>query len=213
MKHISRLIIFLLFLVAIQVYAALPANEIPMYGNINKTEEMKKADAAFVAEIKKAGYTLESGAKAAIKRGWDYFEKRDFGGAMKRFNQAWMLDPENGDVYHGFALVVHQRDNALSDAEKYFRMALSKSKVSVNAYVDYGRFLWLQNRYDESLTQLRKAIAISPKAYNAYSNMSFVYYKKGDYVQACKWAKAAKTNNDQLEPGYMEEMCRRAGVK
>ena len=186
--------------VVIQAYAALPANEVPMYGNINKTEEMKKADAALIAEVKKAGYTQESGAKVAVQKGWAYHDKGDLGGAMRRFNQAWILDPENGDVYHGFAIIVHQRDKAISEAEKYFRMALSKSRVSVNAYVDYGRFLWLQNRYDESLTQLTKAIKISPKAYNACSNISFVYYKKGDFVQACKWAKDAKTNNDQLEP-------------
>lgn len=191
----------------------LPINEIPMYGNMNKTEEMKKADAVLIAEVQKAGYSREAGAKAAVQRGWTSFDKGDLGGAMRRFNQAWLLDPENGDIYHGFAVVVHRRDKSLSEAEKYFHLALSKPKVGANAYVDYGRFLWLQNRYDESLAQLNKAIKISPTAYNAYSNISFVYYKKGDFVQACKWAKDAKTNNDQLEPGYLEEMCHRAGAK
>jgi Tfp pilus assembly protein PilF len=185
-------------------------NEMPMYGGINKNEKMKKADADLIAAIEKAGYSRQSGSQDAVRKGWLYFEKGDLSTAMKRFNQAWLLDPENGDVYHGFALIVHQRDNAISEAEKYFKMALSKSRVSVNAYVDYGRFLWAQNRYDESLIQLDKAIEISPKVYNARSNISFVYFKKGDFIQACKWAKAAKDNNDQLESGYLEAMCRRA---
>jgi Tfp pilus assembly protein PilF len=185
-------------------------NEMPMYGGINKNEKMKKADADLIATIEKQGYSRQSGSQDAVSKGWFYFEKGDLSTAMKRFNQAWLLDPENGDVYHGFAVIVHKRDNAISEAEKYFKMALSKSRVSVNAYVDYGRFLWVQNRYDESLIQLDKAIKISPKAYNARSNISFVYYKKGDFIQACKWAKAAKDNNDQLESGYLEAMCRRA---
>jgi Tfp pilus assembly protein PilF len=191
--------------------AALPINELPMYGEVAKTEQQKKADDAFIIDIEQKGYSRESGSRAVLQKGWEAFGKRDYGTAMKRFNQAWLLDPDNGDVYHGFAVVVHQRDNASSEAEKFFRMALSKRRVGGNAYVDYGRFLWLQARYDESLVQLSKALEKSPKGYNAYSNISFVYYKKGDFVQACKWAKAARENNNYLEPGYLEDMCRRAG--
>jgi len=211
MKLIRCLLsLLIVFLITVDVLA-LPPNEIPMYGGINKTEEMKKADADLIAGVEKAGYSRQSAAQEAVRKAWIYFEKGDFLTAMKRFNQAWLLDPENGDVYHGFALIVHQRDNAISEAEKYFHMALSKSRVSVNAYVDYGRFLWLQKRYDESLTQLNKALEISPKAYNARAHISFVYYKKGDFVQACKWGKAARANNDQLETGYLENVCSQAG--
>jgi Tfp pilus assembly protein PilF len=215
MKVIVQLSALLLFIITapLDVYSARQVNEVPMYGGIVKTEEMKKADDAFVTKMQQAGYSRENGAKVLVQKGWAAFDKGDLNGAVRRFNQAWLLDPENGDIYHGFAVVVHRRDNALSEAEKYFRTALSKSRVHVNAYVDYGRFLWLQTRYDESLVQLNKAIKISPKAYNAYSNISFVYYKKGDFPQACKWAKDAKANNDQWEQGYLEEMCRRAGVK
>ena len=213
MNYIRCTIILILCFTAIKVYAALPINEMPMYGGIKKTDEMKRADAAFIARVEKTGYSKESGAEAAVEKAWDFFGKRDFSNAMKRFNQAWLLDPQNGDVYHGFALVVYQRDNDFLEAERLFRLALSKPKVRVNAYVDYGRFLWLQSRYDESLVQLNRAIEVSPKANNAYSNISFVYYKRRDFPQACKWAKAAKDNNDQLEPGYLEEMCRRADGK
>jgi Tfp pilus assembly protein PilF len=205
------LIVFLLLTCPVVLYAAPPINEQPMYGGVIKTEQQKKSDEAFIAEIEQKGYSREVGSRTVVQKGWEAVGKHDYGIAMRRFNQAWLLDPENGDAYHGFAVVVHQRDNSLTEAEKYFRMALSKSKVGANAYVDYGRLLWLQGRYDESLAQLSRALEKSPKGYNAYSNMSFVYYKKGDFDQACKWAKAARENNDQLEPGYLEDMCRRAG--
>jgi Tfp pilus assembly protein PilF len=214
MTYFTRVLIVLFLVIGTTaLYADLQTNEMPMYGGVRKTEQQKKADDVFIADILKAGYSRESGSRAVVQRGWAAFEKHDYRTAMNRFNQAWLLDPENGDVYHGFALVVHQRDNSFSEAEKYLRMALSKPKVGTNAFVDYGRFLWLQKRYDESLVQLRKALEKSPKAYNASSNISFVYYKKGDFVQACRWAKIAKENNDQLEPGYLEDMCRRASGK
>jgi len=212
MKLIRCLLSLLfVFLITVDVIALSP-NEIAMYGGINKTEEMKKADADLIAAIEKAGYSRQSAAQDAVRKAWVYFEKDDLSAAMKRFNQAWLLDPENGDVYHGFALIVLKRDKATSEAEKYFHIALSKSRVNVNAYVDYGRFLYIQNRYDESLIQLNKAIEISPKAYNARAHISFVYCKKGDFKQACKWGKAARANNDQLETGYLENMCSQAGA-
>jgi hypothetical protein len=39
--------------------------------------------------------------------------------------------------------------------------------------------------------------------------MSFVFYKKGDFKKACEWAKGAEANKDQLEPGFLDAMCKR----
>ena len=190
---------------------ALPPNQLPMYGGVKKTDEMKKADAALIAAIEKEGLSKEEGARRIVRAAWGYFAKRDLATAMMRFNQAWLLDGESGDPYHGFALVSSIRGAAPADVETLFRTAISKNKVAVNAFVDYGRFLWLQKRLDESMAQLREALARSNTAFNARSNMAFVYYMKGDVANACEWARAARENKDQLEPGFLEDMCSKAG--
>ena len=128
-----------------------------------------------------------------------------------RFNQAWLLDPENGNIYHGFAVVTAVRGGTPSEVEKLFLLALSKPKVDSVAFVDYGRFLWTQKQYEKSLVQLNKALERSSTARNARSNISMVYYLKGDFSNACEWAKAAQKNGDVLESGFLEDMCRRAG--
>jgi Tfp pilus assembly protein PilF len=212
MNYITRILAIILLIISTSTLnAASSINEMPMYGGGNKAVQLKKADEAFITDMMKAGYSRESGSQVTVQKGWDAFEKQNYAIAMKRFNQAWLLDPENGDVYHGFALVVYERDKSPSEAEKYFIMAFTKAKVNANAYVDYGRFLMLQKRYDESLIQLQKAFEKSPKAHNVCANMSFVFYKMNDFVQSCKWAKAAKLNNDLLESSYLEEICHRAG--
>lgn len=193
--------------------ASLPINERPMFGGINKTDEMKKSDEAFLLSIEKAGYTRENGAKEVVKAGFQYSKKGDLTSAIKRFNQAWLLDPENGDVYSGFAIITAKRNGSPTEIEKYFSMATSKPKVTEDAYVDYGRFLWSQNRLDESLIKLQKALEISSKAYNARANISFVFFKKSDFIKACEWANDAKNNGDQLEPGYLEDICKRAAMR
>ncbi len=190
---------------------SLPINQLPMYGEREKTVEMKSADAAFVASIEKQGLSRQEAAKRAVQSGWLYWAKRDFATAMSRFNQAWLLDPENGNAYHGFALVTSVRGGTPSEVERLFQLAVSKAKVDPVAFVDYGRSLWTQKQLEKSLVQLNKALQLSPTARNARSNISFVHYLKGDSGKACAWAKDAQKNGDELEKGFLEDMCHRAG--
>lgn len=190
---------------------SLPINLLPMFGESKKTEAMKRIDAAFIASIEKLGLSREEGARQALQSGWSSWAKRDIATAVLRFNQAWLLDPENGDAYHGFALVTSVREGSPSEVERFFQLAVSKSKVSPVAFVDYGRFLWTQKQLDSSLVQLNKALQLSSTAFNARSNISFVHFLKGDFGSACNWAKDAQKNGDELEKGYLEDMCRRAG--
>jgi Tfp pilus assembly protein PilF len=189
----------------------LPINQLPMYGERPKTTEMKNADAAFIASVEKQGLSRQEAAKQAARSGWASWAKRDPATAMSRFNQAWLLDPENGNAYHGFAVLTSVRGGAPSEVERLFGLATSKPTVDAEAFVDYGRFLWTQKQLDKSLVQLNKALQLSSVARNARSNIAFVHYLKGDAGNACKWARDAQKNGDELEKGFVEDMCRRAG--
>jgi len=186
---------------------SLPINQIPMYGEREKSDLMKQADAALIAAIKLQGLSKEDGAKQLVRSAWSYWAKKDYATAIKRFNQAWLLDPENGDAYHGFALITSVHDGSPDEVERFFKLAVSKTTVYANAFVDYGRFLWTQKRFEQSLVQLNKALQMSSTARNARSNISFVYYLKSDFGNACIWAKDAEKNGDELEQGYLQDMC------
>ncbi|MES2247075.1 MAG: hypothetical protein V4645_07330 [Pseudomonadota bacterium] len=201
----------LLLTAAVASADPLPINQLPMYGDRAKTEAMKNADADFIASMEKQGLSRAEGARQAIQRGWTAWGKRDLTTAMARFNQAWLLDPENGNAYHGFALVMAVRGDASSDLERFFRLATSKPVVDAEAFVDYGHFLWQEKRLDESQVQLNKALQVSATARNARANMAFVYYLKNEFAPACTWARDAKANGDRLERGFLDEMCMRAG--
>lgn len=189
----------------------LPINQLPMYGGRAKTDEMKSADADFIASMEKRGLSRAEGARQMLGRGWAAWSRKDMTTAMARFNQAWLLDPENGNVYHGFALITAERDGTTSEVERFFRLATSRPKVDAEAFVDYGKFLWMVKRLDESRVELNKALRVSAMARNARSNMAFTYYLKNDFANACTWAREARINGDELEKGFLEEMCSRDG--
>lgn len=210
MKRLQALAASLLLATATAFADPLPINQLPMYGGRAKTEATQKADADFIASMEKQGLARTEGAKQMLKQGWAAWGKRDMTTAMARFNQAWLLDPENGNAYHGFALVLALRDGTPSDIERMFRLATSKPTVDAEAFVDYGHFLMGQKRLDASMVQLVQALRISPTVRNARANMAFVHYLKNDFANACAWARKAESNRDPLEPGFLEEMCMRA---
>lgn len=189
----------------------LPLNQLPMYGRQEKNEAMKAADAAFLAEVERQGLTRQEAAKQMVQRGWRYWRQKDLATAMQRFNQAWLLDPENGNAYHGFAVITADRRAAPAEVEALFLQAISKADVDTVAWVDYGRFLWIQQRLEESLSTLQKALSLSPTARDARSHIAFVYYLQKDYGSACRWAQQAKANGDGLENGFLEDMCTASG--
>ena len=114
-----------------------------MYGNLPKSDAMKKADEVFIAGVLQMGFTREVGSGHSMKSGWYSFRKGDHATAVKRFNQAWLLDPENGDAYYGFALITAVRDGAPSDIEKFFHMAFERAFgidfLIVRPYIRIGR--------------------------------------------------------------------------
>src|SRR5882724_2165625 len=150
----------LLVLVFVSPVAAASLNEQPMFGNQPKTPEMLAADAQFIAATEKYGYTHAQGSDKSVELGWRYFSKHDIPTAMKRFNQAWLLDPDNGDAFHGFAVLVMARDQDAAQADSLFQQGLAKPRQSPGIYLDYGRFLLTVKRPADAITPLRHAIAI-----------------------------------------------------
>jgi len=91
----------------------------PMYGGVEKTPEQKKSDEEFVNAVVNAAGSREGAAADAIVRGKDFLQKGDLEMAMRRFNQAWLLDSNNPDVYIGFGDVLTKQGNEKEAAEMY----------------------------------------------------------------------------------------------
>ena len=86
-----------------------PLNELPMYGGVQKTPEQEAADETFIqAAIKEYG-TREKASDVVVQIGWSYLYKNDLRTAIKKFNQAWLLNSDNAQAYWGFGVVAANR--------------------------------------------------------------------------------------------------------
>ena len=172
-----------------------PPNEMPMYGGVEKNAAMLKADETFIAAILAKGITRAQGSDDAVKLGWEYFRRHDIPTAMKRFNQAWLLDPGNGNAFHGFAIVLMDRDGDAARADDLFKQGIAKPRQSPGIYLDYGRFLLKTNRPADAIPQLRKALTFSDMGPDAEALLTIALFQSGDKPGAC--AEAAKVKDAQ----------------
>ena len=113
-----------------------PTNELPMYGERAKTAAQIRADKAFIKTVTKGGKSREDAAEYFAQTGWNSFYKGDQTTAIKRFNQAWLLDPNNQHALWGFAVIAGGRDQ-IEEAVRFFRMAIENGPENSSLRRDY----------------------------------------------------------------------------
>ena len=151
-----------------------------------KTPAMIEADKTFLAETEKRGYSRAQGSDMSVTLGWRYFrERHDMATAMKRFNQAWLLDPDNGDAFHGFAVLVMARDRDAGQAERLFQRGITASRQSPGIWLDYGRFLVMVKKPGEAVAPLRKALTFADMGPDAEALLTLALDQSGDHAGAC----------------------------
>jgi Flp pilus assembly protein TadD len=177
--------------------AGYPPNQQPMYGGIARSLRDGITDQAFLNSVAKMGYTRASGSDKSADLGWQYFFRPDLATAMMRFNQAWLQDPDNGDAFHGFALVILERDHDAAAADLLFRQGIAKPRQKPGIFLDYGRFLLMQKRPADAVPLLEKALSFPDMGPDAQALLALALYQSGQTVGACA---AAGNVKDGAQP-------------
>ncbi|MBT8083466.1 MAG: hypothetical protein KJO56_13660 [Gammaproteobacteria bacterium] len=116
--------------------AEYPINELPMYGLRDKTTKQKRADKKYIRDMTRGGRSREEAAEVAAKNAWHVFYSGDKAAAIRRFNQAWLLDPDNQLALWGFAVTSIDRGD-WDAALRYYRMAIESGPENPRLERDY----------------------------------------------------------------------------
>jgi len=87
-------------------------DNIPMYGQpeIKRPDFLKKADEEFIQQVATKFPDRKKASTIWWLQGEKYMSEGNLDYAMRRYNQSWLLDPENYQPYWGFARVAVVRD-------------------------------------------------------------------------------------------------------
>jgi len=179
-------------------------DQAPMYGGMDRQSvpQLKQADEQLIAGTTKEFGSRERASDAFVDQGVRYYKADNYAAAMRRFNQAWLLNPKNPDAFWGFAMVFHDEGNNC-EAKNWIDRALALNLSKPIALADAGRIYTLcavsnqsldlstKNQHFSTSEELyKKASSISPNNDYVYGSWATAYYWRGDYARA--WDAVAK---------------------
>jgi tetratricopeptide (TPR) repeat protein len=187
-------------------------NLLPKYGDLPKTEWQKEAGAKFISAMdeKYHGDRNKASMDTAV-RGWQYLAAGDRSNAMRRFNQAWLLNSNNGNALWGMA-AIEASIGKFDDSLKLFAEAEKFVGDDINFSVDHAKAIGMAGAAQNDDALLKDAFDRFERIYqkvpqntNNLQNWATILASIGRYSDA--WAKVkvaeATPNKDQLDPRFL----------
>lgn len=168
-----------------------PVNEQPFFGFTAKTAEQKAEDEKFVTAIISASGSREKAFEEVTKRAWIAIQAGKVREAAVRFNQAFLISPEQSSIFHGFAVIAQARFNDFDAADELFKIALKQPNPVKALKADYGRVLLIAKRPRDAQEVLDQAVKETPDFSDAWTNLAWARFQNGDPASACAAAEEA----------------------
>ena len=169
------------------------AKEMPLWEGLTKTPALLQVDQDFLAAVKEAtGGDMASGYQQIVKKGWKAFLAGDQETAIKRFNQATLIDPDRGEAYWGFALATHTRGDGLAVAERWFLEAEKRIPEEPALLADHGTVLEESDELERAKAMFERVLTLAPTMPKGHIGMSKVLSRLGDPAGAKKHADEAE---------------------
>lgn len=192
---------------------------LPKYGNVKKSEKQLKADEEFIETILKQHNTRENGSNELIKLGFKYMYKNNLRTAMFRFNQAFLLHPENSDIYWGYG-AIYMTLGDFEKAKEQYTEGLKLNPNNSHLLTDYATYFLTQYLFqlevsekdalknlNEAILNLNKSYKIDTKDQNTLFKLSACYFYNNDCKNAKKYYDECITlGGDPITVEYTEAL-------
>lgn len=210
---VIRVFVLVLATVSFLSYAYAEANSLlPKYGPSPKSEAQKTSDQKFIAEIDKQYQgDRKKGASEIAMRGWQLLRQGDQATAMRRFNQAWLLDNTNGQALWGMGAVWSIQGHSLA-ALALFLEAKQQVGDDIDFSVDYAKTLGIAGAESKSAKILESAFVLFQQVYDRapqhtinLQNWAVTHFYVGNYAEAWKKIKLAEATprRTDIDPRFI----------
>ena len=186
---------------------------LPRYGHLFKTPEELRSDSDYVRNIL-ALPEFKSRREASnhmINLGFRYYYREDIKTAMYRFNQAYLIDSTNADIFWGYG-AVYMALGQYDLAKKQYEEGLSIDSTNTHLITDLatwhmGQYYLIQQMpandivkdpqaqarvfLDSAIMYLQKSFRLNPSDVNTAYKLSICYWNISDCTNAWRFYDAA----------------------
>jgi tetratricopeptide (TPR) repeat protein len=174
----------------------------PKYGSLPKSDAQRAADARFIASMDDQFKGDRSkAAVAASSRGWQFLRQGNAPDAMRRFNQAWLLDSTNGQALWGMA-AIQARPGSIEESLKLFAEAERYIGNDTDFSVDHAKTIGVAGAQTSNDDLLKDAFARFERLYVKapqhtlnLQNWAITLFYVGNYADAWSKVKLAEATS------------------
>jgi tetratricopeptide (TPR) repeat protein len=194
-------------------------DEAPMYGGADRSAaaDLRAADDQLIAQATQAYGSPARASQAWVEQGYRFYQADRLDMAMRRFNQAWLLNSKNPEVYAGFAAVLHDQ-RKFCEAMGMMDRALSLDPPPFQGiYADAGRIAARCAAEDKTLPPearvaatlrsdawYRKGEEVEPDKGYLYASWATAFYRRGQYADAWSMIFKARDAGGTPSPEFVE---------
>lgn len=196
-------------------------NLIPMYGypKIEKTDTQKEADERFIKTAIANSGSRENASKEFAAEAWRERRKGDAANAMRRFNQAWLLNPNYYQPYWGFGALLlaegkaadaathyekasalvdvdQERPRLLTDTARAYSILGSRSTDKKNA----------KDSFEKANSLFSQALMLDAQYANAYHAWAFSLYHQSNYGKSWDMVKKSRSFGRDFDPIFIDAL-------
>ena len=198
----------------------------PEYGNIQKNQDQLQNDQQFLDKLlKEYDGDTKKASKKMTELGFQYlYEKQDFITAMRRFNQAFLVDSDNADIYYGYGSIyfnLGELEKAREQYDKGLKIDPKHSEILTDYGTTYMGDFYQNFDTDKKLAFQKLALAkdyldksykIDDKNSNTVYKLSIVNMYLDNCKEAWKYLKKAKQmKNPNVTEAYEKELITKCG--
>lgn len=180
---------------------------LPKYGLVQKSAELQQLDQDFIEEMMKQEALKDDRTATSnymISVGFGYLYRGDLKTAMYRFNQAYLLDSENSDIYWGYG-AVYMTLEQYDRAKQQYEEGLATAPDNTHLLTDYATYFMVQyyrlyptdskaafDHLETAIRYLLKSFQLDPTDQNTSYKLSSCYLVSADcnkareYYELCK---------------------------
>ena len=198
--HLFRAVLLALLLpFAINIAHAQDTSLQPKYGSTPKSAPQLAADEMFIASIDETYKGNHAKAAADVSaRGWQLLRAGNVNDAMRRFNQAWLLDHSNGVALWGMAAIQSNTSNT-QESLKLFAEAERSIGDDIDFSVDHAKTLGIagaetksDSLLNDAFTRFAQLHQKAPQHVLNLQNWAITLFYIGNYAEAWKKIRLAE---------------------
>ena len=217
MRVVSLLIVSWLVALALAARAAQDTkpDTLPMFGqpSIKRSEHLRESDEIFIKTAVAKHGNRTAASNAAIIQGWESIRSGDSMTALRRFNEGWLLAPDNPGAFWGFGAILSQQGKlaeAIEQLETARDLMTSDRKQLVQLLADIGT---VRSAYAASLSRdqeldrahqfsaanqrFAESLELDPEYAPSWREWAMSLYDQERYAEA--WIKADRARELKAE--------------